>query len=40
MPALMAVLEAEGALVDVEVGWSASAVRAQHLAVRPVPPVS
>jgi hypothetical protein len=38
MPVLSGTLQAEGALVEVLLGWSDAAVQAQRLALRPVPP--
>ncbi len=38
MPVLRAALQAEGALVDVLVGWSTARAQALRTALRPVPP--
>jgi len=38
MPVLIAPLTAEGALVDVRIGWSDAAAKALRTALRPVPP--
>ncbi len=38
MPVLLDALQAEGALVDVELGWSETRARLLRLALRPVPP--
>lgn len=38
MPTLSSRLEPAGAVVDLEIGWSAGGVRTQRAALRPVPP--
>jgi hypothetical protein len=38
MPTLSSRLEPAGALVDLEIGWSAGSVRAQRAALLPIPP--
>jgi len=38
MPVLTGLVQAEGALVDLRLGWGASAVQARRAALQPVPP--